>query len=468
MRAVLAIAALALVGAASSGCGGLHPDTGESEGQALAPIINGAPDPTDQAVVAVLHFNSDQSYTECTGTNIKMNGATGYVLTAAHCCPPAEPPQIIAFGSYYLPNAPGDPNVKYYNVTQYLAHPSYVQGGDANQPFDFCMITYAGDAGLPTLPAMTTANDNVQTGDTLLQVGYGQTVAAPPGMGGNNETKNSVNSQLLGLETMYQAVFSENPGGTCFGDSGGPDIATGSDGVRSVYGVHSNVAGNCNLNGQSVSGIISQAYDNFVVPYLNGTPTMEDCPSCIATAQSPAGACATATATCGNNPACGMLVDCANACNGSATCVNTCATQNSGGAADYQALLNCLCGTTVCDTPCMCTFSSATSSTTASSATVASSSTSVGAGGAGGAVEASSSSSSGVGAFSGVGGGGTGLTAATGTGGTHGGHHPAAQPVTNDDQGGCSTSSSSERVPAGAAVGVALAALALASRRRAR
>ncbi|HEY4119346.1 MAG TPA: MYXO-CTERM sorting domain-containing protein [Byssovorax sp.] len=456
MRVVRSLALAVVMPLVAVGCS-LPPDDPPPTAVDRAPIINGQRDTTDDAVVAVLSFASN-GYTECSGTIISTNGTTGYVLTAAHCCPSTMPPQIIARGDYYLPMQPGDPNVTSYQVLQYLAHPSYVIGGNANQPFDFCMITFAGEANMPVIPAMTSATDDVTTGSAVTQIGYGQTTVGPEGSD-NNTYRNEVQNHVAGLETAYQAVYPESPGGTCFGDSGGPDVAPDSNGQLAVYGVHSNVYDDhCDPSdpqSQNVSGVVSKVYDDFIATYLAGTPPVQDCDGCVVTSQGPGGSCSAETATCGANPDCVNLIDCANPCTTN-TCVQDCANANPAGVADYNALLGCLCEVSSCGDVCMCAPTSTTTATSSAAGFMTSSSSS-GAGGAGGSAEATSSSAV-----------TTGPTTVASTGAVHpgsaagaGGADAASE---SDDSGGCATTTA----PASNALGFALglAALALARRRR--
>src|SRR5437870_1554737 len=100
---------LALVGLSSlllaSGCVVERAPGEHGVARSEQPIINGTPDQTHTAVVAVLGNQS-----ECSGTVFKIdsNNKLAYVLTAGHCVTdppsPPDPPQDVRVGNDY--NAP--------------------------------------------------------------------------------------------------------------------------------------------------------------------------------------------------------------------------------------------------------------------------------------------------------------------------------------------------------------------------
>src|SRR5262245_57688705 len=78
------------------GCAQPAPDPAEDPGSADDSIINGTQDNVHTAVVALFTQTS-----ECTGTILQVKGGNGYVLTAAHCCEPGDPPQWVVTGVDY-------------------------------------------------------------------------------------------------------------------------------------------------------------------------------------------------------------------------------------------------------------------------------------------------------------------------------------------------------------------------------
>jgi hypothetical protein len=433
--------ALGLAVSVLFGCSGPSP-AGEKVRETSQPIVNGSYDGSgsDDGIVAVLWTNG-QEETECTGTVIAINGLDLYILTAAHCCAPSTPPQIIVRGPNY-----NNQGADTYPVLQYLANPSYTQGGNAAQPYDFCMIT----AGLgnhtapPIISAMTPSLDNVTTATPIIQVGFGQTVAAPEGTAGNNSLRNEIGPiNIAGFEppmgTHYQAIYDETQGGTCFGDSGGPDLANGSDGQRHVYGVHSFVSGNCNQ--QSGSGIVSYVYTDFIATYLAGQPPVEDCNQCQTAAEY--GTCSAQDQACGMNSECVAYINCLQGCGGTSACVQSCGSQHPSGVADYNALVSCICNTAC---PMYCAASCGSSSGVTSTGAIM-------------LTSVTSSAASGVGGGSnpGVGGGNAGGGNSKGNGGS-GANGDAG------NNGGCATSGGS--TDSHSSLGLLIALSALALRRR--
>jgi hypothetical protein len=238
--------------------------------------------------------------------------------------------------------------------------------------------------------------------------------------------------------SMYQALYDETAGGTCFGDSGGPDLAVGADGNQAVFGVHSFVSGDCNQ--ESGSGIVSAVYTDFIATYLAGTPPVETCDSCAAAAQT--GPCSSQVQACDVNAECQALITCINGCGSNATCVQTCGTQHPTGTADYNAIITCICQT-ACPSECS---SECGSSTNASTGVLS------------GPTSSSSTSGSAGGASPGAGGGATNAGGASGNAG--GGKN--ADSAGND--GGCAWAGSSPTQPH--AITGSLLALALAFARR--
>jgi hypothetical protein len=205
---VAAVAALAVAGAAVA-------------------ITNGVPDSDGHPYVgAVLaqHAYSDGTWEECTGTLI----APRVFLTAEHCDEGVSRVAVTfdssydaATGTTYWGTWHGDP--EYGNAT-----------GD---PHDIAVIvldkTPKGitPAHLPTLNQLTT----LQGGDPIVAVGYGaQSVTSDKG--GKTLHYADVRYVATGSFTTLTQVYlkaSMNPshgdGGTCYGDSGGPNFIGDTD-----------------------------------------------------------------------------------------------------------------------------------------------------------------------------------------------------------------------------------------------
>lgn len=327
--------------------------------QAASWIINGTPDTTHPAVVAVFGNGG------CTGTIIHTDPANGigHVLTAAHC---QNPQQVVIGNNYNSPTA-------VFPVIASQAHPSY-----NGQVYDFRMVRISGvNASTPVIPAMSPAQDNLAPGTQVRHVGYG--LAGPP-PGSNNSTRRQILGQLAQVSTLT-IEYNQPNGGPCSGDSGGPQLTT--SGQELVAGVTSFGDQNCNSFG--VSGRVSAIYDSFIVPYINDAPIGPlDCDGCLQAATTGQGDCIGDVNACFNNSACANLVQCLNNC-ATQNCVNQCAQDHQAGIPLYEAIFACVCNT-ACTMECgnepVCMQGGGSTSAAATSAG-ATSSVSTGVGGAG-------------------------------------------------------------------------------------
>ena len=386
-RSMIAVA----LGLSAAGCSldASSPDE-ERVGHESLPIINGTPDTTHQAVVAIFSQNS-----ECTGTMFLVNGSTGYALTAAHCCTPQEAPQQVIQGDDY-----NSQQVTVYNVTAYKADPSYDQN-----THDFCVVQFAGASpNTPTIPLMTKALDSLHQGSVVEFVGYGVTNGSDP----NN--MNSLRRHVTGPLDMLTSLtieYSQANAGPCMGDSGGPSLSV-VNGQEYVSGVTSYGDQTCTQFG--VSGRVSGVLDSFIMAWVNGQPIAQDCNGCASAATTGQGACIAQANACLNNADCSALAQCFNACNDNA-CYQTCINQHPSGAQIYQKINDCICSqacVSECSAECGGSSSSSASSTSAAATSAASTSaastsaasggaTSGGQGGGGGAGGGSDAAASGAG-----------------------------------------------------------------------
>lgn len=222
-------------------------------GTVAEPIINGAVDTTHGAVVAVL--NTTQGFS-CSGTVIAVDGTTAVVLTAAHCAPADV---VLTGDDYASPTAS-------YAVTDILVHPGY---NDQNFLFDYSLMRIAGvPADLPSIPALTPAEDTLASGAPLTLVGYGVTSTSDP----NNTIRHHFAATADQL-TVTSITFSNASGGTCAGDSGGPALTTGTERVAGVTSF-----GDVSCSTFASDGRVSNVYDTFIAPYLTGTPAVDAAP----------------------------------------------------------------------------------------------------------------------------------------------------------------------------------------------
>src|SRR5260221_1849907 len=311
------------------------------------PIVGGSADPTDAAVMSLLH--SDQIGTQvaveaCTGTTIAKLGASGIFLTAAHCVVHFASPGVVA-----VPIVPADPGslailpdadylVSYnhgrlFGVVDVKVHPQY--NGDASSPYDLAVLRYVGTtAATPVIPALTPAEDTLAKGSTIKLVGYGTTEVNAQNTGRRMVDK--VIDVLSSLSIQYQQTDGK---GACEGDSGGPGLLQTPNGLR-VAAVTSGGDMACTQFGISVR--VSSLYP-FVQAFIDAAPKTLDCNECSLASAAPDNACFALEGTCrGGTSACGQFINCLTPC-ATAACVNDCRARNPKGALDYFAVAKCQC-----------------------------------------------------------------------------------------------------------------------------
>ncbi|AKV04751.1 hypothetical protein AKJ09_11414 [Labilithrix luteola] len=290
--------------AASCSSSESHDPSGGTEGptgKSRSPIINGDPDTTHSAVVAII-ASSSSATTLCSGTIVKVDAANhiGWVLTAAHCV--ATPPTIVLAGSDF-----SKVDVTRYLPIDFTFDSRYQQGGDAGQRFDFAMIRIGGvDATTPTIP-VTTANDGLTVGQNVLALGFGRTRLIDAGTD-TNTLRRSATLTISALDTNLIA-YDLRERGICEGDSGGPDLVT-VNGVDTVVGVHSFIVNDC--DGQGVSGRVSGDLEFIDAALAEPLPT-RDCDLCTKIVNSGNQECALITTACLTNPDCAGFYTCPNA-----------------------------------------------------------------------------------------------------------------------------------------------------------
>jgi secreted trypsin-like serine protease len=217
-------------------------------------IINGTPDTTHQAVVALFSQQSG-----CTGTIIHTNPPAAWILTAAHCFGNGAI-QVAVIGNDY-----NDPN-QVMSVVDYQIHPQY-NPNSQNLEFDFAILRTSGaSSSTPVIAAMTPAEDNLVSGTPVEHVGYGLLSSSP-------EISTSVRHHAFGNLNQVASVqisYAQPNSGPCSGDSGGPNLADAGGGQR-VAGVVSFGDQECEQIG--VSGRASSVYNSFIVPFIGEDPT---------------------------------------------------------------------------------------------------------------------------------------------------------------------------------------------------
>lgn len=248
-----------------------------SLGSAFA-VTNGELDGADhpQVVLILMEVNGSPAY-RCSGTLI----APTYVLTAGHCAgAPGEFSGIRVFTESDVQN--GDNNYPYagpnaIEAVRWAAHPDYPY-----YPFfynDVGMIELSEPVNLPeyaTLPAVDSldafATMRGLQDVTFTSVGYGLQQINPVFVQGQR-VRMVAHPQLLqinvpGFTGDFSLLLSNNhsTGGTCFGDSGGPNFLGDSLVVGGVTSFAIN--GNCAGTG-GVFRMDRQNVQDFVYDFMN-------------------------------------------------------------------------------------------------------------------------------------------------------------------------------------------------------
>jgi len=184
-------------------------------------ITNGTADGNRHPEVGAMlaqQARSDGTWTRCTGTLISST----VFLTAAHCEIPGVSQVKVTFDSAYV--APGTT----YTGTWH-ADPLYNQA--QKNPHDIAVIVLDSSPGIaPARLPQAGSNSHLPKKQKFTSVGYG-TLSAQNGPGGQTFPIDDVRKYAVGtLNTVTKSWLriSQNAslgnGGTCYGDSGGPNF----------------------------------------------------------------------------------------------------------------------------------------------------------------------------------------------------------------------------------------------------
>jgi hypothetical protein len=124
------------------------------------------------------------------------------VLTAAHCIESGSSHTFIAGGGSY-------------KAASVHRHPSYNSGSLQN---DIALVLLSQEPPIASTPIATVAPT---TGLKVTLIGYGVTSE-----NGSDSGSKRIATTTISQVTSTQLIWTANPGGTCYGDSGGPAFAT--------------------------------------------------------------------------------------------------------------------------------------------------------------------------------------------------------------------------------------------------
>jgi hypothetical protein len=208
---------LSIIGMTTTGC--IVDAASEAElGRGQEAIINGVLDEGDPAVVML----RDASSGYCTGTLI----SSSVVVTAAHCLD-AIPATHVGFGV----NGESTPVA----VREQHKHPLW--DGSYYSGHDVAVLLLASE--VPGVAPVELGLDAgaAQVGDALRIIGYGHDTA--PLNTGFGLKRQAAVSAGVGTDELFIEVKEADGTQTCFGDSGGPAMQVGDDGVERIVGVTS-------------------------------------------------------------------------------------------------------------------------------------------------------------------------------------------------------------------------------------
>jgi len=192
----------------------------------------------------------------CTGTLV----APRYVLTAAHC---AREGLTVHFGS------PSRAAARRIAVREVILHPGFTRDPITH---DLALLRLAYPPRTPSVPVATRAEawDLVRSGTRARIAGWG-TVR---GETGRPDLLHAATLQLAAVQVSGTHLALESPrGGPCGGDSGGPLLVTGQDGVTVLVGVASVTGGNlCAAGGGAAGYTHVAALGDFLRAWVPGLP----------------------------------------------------------------------------------------------------------------------------------------------------------------------------------------------------
>ncbi|HOX43728.1 MAG TPA: MopE-related protein [Myxococcota bacterium] len=228
-------------------------------------IINGTATSEWPAVGALaIDDPSYQWMTFCSATLI----ASQWVLTAAHCADPdsVAPATMVSF--FVGANATNPANGNVYQIDAVYLHPQWDPDTTSNDIALYHLSSAVPAAVATPIPYNTAAISN---GQSITMVGYGVNTCSYPGgsdnCSGDGIKRKGVTTINQTWSDVYYFLANNSNQLVCYGDSGGPDLATLSGQLR-VVGVHSTVdSGMCD-NGSYSTRV--DGFQSFIDDTLNG------------------------------------------------------------------------------------------------------------------------------------------------------------------------------------------------------
>lgn len=215
-------------------------------------IVNGVActdQQADRSSVVWLHLQGGDGLTVgyCSGTVIDARA----VLTAAHCL---ESPtkQVAAYmGSGRQPIA----------TREFYASPDYTGTGPSS--LDVGVVIFPTSLERTPIPLFTSRA--LTGGESAVVAGWGS-----DGVSSSSGTLRAGNLSVTRVTlTQIEAAFSDSASGVCYGDSGGPLLAS-SSGVWAVAGVTSKGTSGCLSGGNSWANVYNSSIRSFILKYAPG------------------------------------------------------------------------------------------------------------------------------------------------------------------------------------------------------
>lgn len=182
------------------------------------PILGGSLDRRHPEVM----FLFDLAGSACTGTNIRSDDGSGFLLTAAHCVTVDIPgPRVRVIGPERFVVVTGEDvneSSEIFPAEAIAVEPGY-DGTDAEDDIAIVRYFVGNRSAPPTIAPLTPGDDDVQIDDDLLLVGYGQTEDDRL-----NTERRSIARSVVELDDQLIAFSQADGRGACFGDSGGPGL----------------------------------------------------------------------------------------------------------------------------------------------------------------------------------------------------------------------------------------------------